>query len=66
MTNMGLGSILNIPIAYDGVCIGTMNLTHQESWYTTSHEELGLLIGSFLAPALISRNTVSASSLTPL
>ena len=23
--DMGLGSILNIPIAYDGVCVGTMN-----------------------------------------
>ncbi|MFM0169943.1 GAF domain-containing protein [Paraburkholderia sediminicola] len=66
MTEMGLGSILNIPIAYDGVCIGTMNLTHQERWYTTRHEELGLLIGSFLAPALISRQTISANSLTPL
>ncbi|WP_206001901.1 GAF domain-containing protein [Paraburkholderia aromaticivorans] len=66
MTGMGLGSILNIPIAYDGVCIGTMNLTHQERWYTTRHEELGLLIGSFLAPALIARHTISASSLTAL
>jgi GAF domain len=66
MTGMGLGSILNIPIAYDGVCIGTMNLTHQEKWYTARHEELGLLIGSFLAPALIARNTISASSLTSL
>lgn len=66
MTGMGLGSILNIPIAYDGVCIGTMNLTHQERWYTKRHEELGLLIGSFLAPALVLRHTVTASNSTPL
>ncbi|MGY6118783.1 hypothetical protein ACW91P_08230 [Paraburkholderia strydomiana] len=62
MTGMGLGSILNIPIAYNGVCIGTMNLTHREGWYTERHEALGLLIGSFLAPALIAGNTVSAGS----
>ena len=62
MTGMGLGSILNIPIAYNGVCIGTMNLTHQEGWYTERHETLGLLIGSFLAPALTAGNTVSTGS----
>ncbi|MGF6604735.1 GAF domain-containing protein [Paraburkholderia sp. GAS448] len=56
ITGMGLGSILNIPIAYDGVCVGTMNMTHRENWYTSWHEEMGLLIGSFLAPALIKRN----------
>ncbi|MFT4066078.1 GAF domain-containing protein [Paraburkholderia sp.] len=56
MTGMGLGSILNIPIAYDGVCIGTMNLTHKEGWYTSRHESMGLLIGAFLAPALLKLN----------
>ncbi|MEM5296734.1 GAF domain-containing protein [Burkholderia sp. JPY481] len=59
MTGMGLGSILNIPIAYDGVCIGTMNLTHEEGWYTGRHESMGLLIGAFLAPALIKHSTQS-------
>jgi hypothetical protein len=67
MTGMGLGSILNIPVAYNGVCIGTMNLTHREGWYTEGHEALGLLIGSFLAPALImAANTASAGSSTSL
>lgn len=64
MTDMGLGSILNIPIAYDGICVGTMNMTHVESWYTRRHEELGMLIGSFLAPALLGRHPVSAEGLT--
>jgi hypothetical protein len=50
---MGLGSILNIPIAYDGECVGTMNLTHVEHWYTRQHEDTGVLIGAFLAPALL-------------
>ncbi|MGF6969913.1 hypothetical protein OKW43_007008 [Paraburkholderia sp. WC7.3g] len=59
MTGLGLGSILNIPIAYDGVCIGTMNLTHKEGWYTSRHESIGLLIGAFLAPALLQQNPPS-------
>ncbi|MBN3849526.1 MULTISPECIES: GAF domain-containing protein [Burkholderiaceae] len=56
MAGMGLGSILNIPIAYDGVCIGTMNLTHEEGWYASHHESMGLTIGAFLAPALLKQN----------
>jgi hypothetical protein len=64
MTAMGLGSILNIPIAYDGVCVGTMNLTHVESWYTRRHEQIGVLIGSFLAPALLDLQCARAHGLT--
>ncbi|MEW9583988.1 GAF domain-containing protein [Paraburkholderia sp. DGU8] len=64
MTSMGLGSILNIPIAYDGVCVGTMNMTHVESWYTRRHEQIGVLIGSFLAPALLDLQWARAHGLT--
>jgi transcriptional regulator with GAF, ATPase, and Fis domain len=64
MTAMGLGSILNIPIAYDGVCVGTMNMTHVESWYTRRHEQIGVLIGSFLAPALLDLQCARAHGLT--
>lgn len=66
ITGMGLGSILNIPIAYDGVCVGTMNMTHVESWYTRGHEAMGLLIGSFLAPALLQRQPMSADGSSSL
>jgi transcriptional regulator with GAF, ATPase, and Fis domain len=52
MADMGLGSILNIPIAYDGHCVGTMNLTHASGWYREEHEAIGLTIGSFLVAAL--------------
>jgi len=66
MTDMGLGSILNIPIAYNGVCVGTMNLTHEEGWYAAEHEALGLLVGSFLAPALVAGATVCAGKAASL
>lgn len=61
LTAMGLGAILNIPIAYDGRCVGTMNLTHVEGWYTPQHEETGLLLGTFLAPALVAHRTSAAT-----
>lgn len=52
LKTLGIGSILNIPIAYDGKCIGTMNLSHEEAWFKPEHERLGLLIGAFLSTPL--------------
>jgi hypothetical protein len=43
-----------------------MNMTHKENWYTGRHEEMGLLIGSFLAPALIKRNMMCAGGFAHL
>jgi len=65
LTDMGLGSILNIPIAYDGACVGTMNLTHVEHWYTREHEDAGLLLGAFLAPALVSLLSAGIPDVSP-
>lgn len=65
MTAMGLGSILNIPVAYNGRCVGTMNLTHVEGWYTSQHEEMGLLLGAFLAPALVAHGMAFAAHSSP-
>ncbi len=52
MAGMGLGSILNIPVAYNGRCVGTMNMTHVEGWYRREHEETGVLLASFLTVPL--------------
>jgi GAF domain-containing protein len=59
LTGMGLGSILNIPVAYNGRCVGTMNMTHVEGWYTQAHEETGLLIAAFLAAPLACHQAAS-------
>jgi GAF domain-containing protein len=63
ITGLGLGSMLNVPVAYDGQCVGTMNLTHVEGWYSKAHEETGLLLASFLAVPLAlhqSKNDLNA------
>ena len=61
ITGMGLGSILNIPVAYDGRCVGTINMTHVEGWYTAGHEEIGLLLAAFIAAPLALHQSASAS-----
>jgi len=52
---LGLESVLNIPVVFDGRCVGTMNLLHEAGWYRLSDEETGVLLGSFLIPVLMSR-----------
>jgi hypothetical protein len=50
---LGLGSVLNLPIVFQGRCLGTMNLLHQAEWYRPDDERVGLLLGAFLIPALL-------------
>src|SRR3954447_26170557 len=50
---LGLGSVLNIPIVFEGRCQGTMNLLHRAGWYRPEDEPIGLLLGTFLIPVLL-------------
>jgi len=52
-TSMGLGSIINVPVVYDGHCIGTMNITHREHHYTEEHLPLVTGLAPLLIPALL-------------
>jgi hypothetical protein len=54
---LGIGSILNIPLAFAGRCVGTMNLSNVAGWFTQDNAEAGLLIGAFLVPALLAAPT---------
>jgi GAF domain-containing protein len=50
---LGLGSILNVPIVFDGRCVGTMNLCHQAGWYMPEDEATGRLLAALLVPVLL-------------
>jgi hypothetical protein len=54
---LGLGSVLNIPVVFDGRCLGTMNLLHQAGWYRPEDERAGLLLAAFLIPVLLEGNS---------
>jgi hypothetical protein len=54
---LGLGSVLNIPVVFDGRCLGTMNLLHQEGWYRPEDERAGLSLAAFLIPVLLDGNS---------
>ena len=51
--DLGLGSIVNIPIVFEQRCLGTINLTHEAGWYLPEDERTGILLGAFLIPVLI-------------
>jgi hypothetical protein len=51
--SLGVSAIMNVPIAWAGRSIGTMNILHEAGWFTEQHESTGRLIAPFLVPALL-------------
>ncbi|WP_108660180.1 GAF domain-containing protein [Acuticoccus kandeliae] len=51
--SMGLGSVINIPVLYDGACIGTMNILDAEHHYKASDIDLLLPLAPLLIPAFL-------------
>ena len=51
--SLGCDAILNVPVVYDGVTIGTINLVHEEGWYEEGDTEIALTIASISAPAFL-------------
>lgn len=52
--SLGIGSIMNVPIAWAGRRLGTMNVSHEAGWFTEDDERAGRLIAPFLVPSLLS------------
>jgi hypothetical protein len=52
--SLGVGSIMNIPIAHDGRRLGTMNISNEANWFRDEHIAAGLLIAPLLVPELLS------------
>jgi hypothetical protein len=50
--SLGCESMLNLPVAFDGNPLGTINLSHQERWYGEQHLAVGRVFAQLAAPAL--------------
>ncbi len=50
---MGLGSVINIPVIYDGEAIGTMNLLDAEHHYGDAHVAPVARLAPLLVPAFL-------------
>jgi GAF domain-containing protein len=51
--SMGLGSTLNIPVVYDGTCLGTINLLDAEHHYRPEHVAVAMQFAPLLIPAFL-------------
>jgi hypothetical protein len=48
---LGCGSVLNLPVVWDGRVLGTINLLHEANWYEESDMPVGLLLAALAIPA---------------
>lgn len=53
IASLGCGSVLNLPVVWDGRSLGTINLLHEEGWYDASDVGLGLLFAALAVPAYL-------------
>jgi GAF domain-containing protein len=53
IASLGIGSIMNIPIAYRDRRLGTMNISHETGWFTDEHASAARLIAAFVVPSLL-------------
>lgn len=53
IASIGLNSAINIPVVYDGETIGTINLLHEEFFYTEDHLQRARKFAPLLIPAFI-------------
>lgn len=50
---LGCGSVLNLPIVWDGRVLGTINLLHEANWYDETDTPVGLLFAALALPAYL-------------
>ncbi|WP_201837336.1 GAF domain-containing protein [Microvirga zambiensis] len=53
ITSLGLGSVMNLPVVFGGLLLGTVNLLDSEGAYQEQHVEQAMLIAQQIAPALL-------------
>jgi GAF domain-containing protein len=53
--SLGIGSIMNVPIASAGRRVGVMNVSHGAGWFTAEDAETARAIAALLGPALAGR-----------
>jgi len=55
IVSLGLGSVMNLPVLFDGAVLGTVNLLDREGAYDERHVEQAMLIAQQVLPVLLAR-----------
>ena len=59
IASLGCGSVLNLPVVWDGRSLGAINLLHEEGWYDAGDAGLGLLFAALAIPAYLALGRAS-------
>ena len=62
--SLGLQSVLNVPVSFQGRPIGTMNLLHEAGWYGDADAPPGRLLAALLVPDLLAQRAAVSSAVT--
>lgn len=55
IASLGCASVLNIPVVWNGLTLGTINLLHEERWYDDGDVPLGQIFASLAVPGFLQR-----------
>ena len=50
---LGCGSVLNLPVLWNGRALGTLNVLHEEGWYDDADVPIGLAFAALAVPAYL-------------
>ena len=53
IARLGLGSIINVPVVYDGAVLGALNILHKDGFYSQRSLEQARFYSGFLIPAFL-------------
>jgi GAF domain-containing protein len=53
IARLGLGSIINVPVVYDGAVLGALNILHADGYYSQNSLEKARVYSGFLIPAFL-------------
>ena len=56
IVSLGLGSVINLPLSFDGTPLGSVNILDREEAYDESHVDIALAIARMVIPALLGRS----------
>jgi hypothetical protein len=59
---LGCGAVINLLVMYGGTLLGTVNMLHEEGYYTDDDLDLGMPFVALLAPVLLAQRKLNTGT----
>lgn len=60
--SLGCGAVINLLVMYGGTLLGTVNMLHEEGYYTDDDLDLGMPFVALLAPVLLAQRKLNTGT----